>query len=437
MAGHGNIETGIFSALQIARALAPVCRPGTRGRVTVRQSGAVRTLWWADGHIRAVTSENDNEWLGTWLLTKGLVSGPVLARALKTRTEGERLGAALVRTGDLNPLRLQVELEELSIALAAKIVVAEGSFEAESGVTLPSGTETVDRSPRALFAAGVRRVLDLDVLEHLLGGGARWEAAAATVGSDKGFEPSTVERFVLSHLTPAKTLDNLRAVAPDQFSETVRALAVLVVTGLATPQRKPSSVVETVAHLESEPVRQSSRPHECRLPPASPRVKALLARLEEIDLQAIARYSANSSPSQETPTRRKGEAFRRTALRMLADGEDEKAAYRLLTRAANLAPSAAVLVDLARFEIQHERWHSRVVEHLKRALQMDASCEDAWSLLAEYWALRHRQDKLRRTLERWLTANPNSTAARAKLEQMEESHSRASRYGVPVDPQKG
>jgi len=150
----------------------PPCGPGTRGRVTVRQGGTVRTLWWSDGHIRAVTAESDHQWLGTWLLTKGLVRGPELARALKTRADGERLGAALVRTGELNPLRLQVELEELSLALAARIVVAEGSFEAELGATLPAGTEMVNRSVRAFCAAGVRRVPDAAVLERILGEGA-------------------------------------------------------------------------------------------------------------------------------------------------------------------------------------------------------------------------------------------------------------------------
>ena len=378
MSPHGAIETGIFGALQIARALTPICRPGSRGRLVIRQGNAVRFLWWCDGHIRAVTSDNDNEWLGTWLLTKGLVSGPGLARALKTRREGERLGAALVRTGDLNPLRLQVELEELSLVLASRIVVGEGSFEAEEGIALPPDAATVDRSLRALFAAGVRRVSDVDELERRLGEGVRWQAAAATVGTDKGFELGSLERFVLDQLTPAKTLDNLRAVAPDQYAESVRALAVLVVTGLATPQRQPSSAVETAAPSGRESTPQPSRSGERQLPPASPRVKELLARLEEIERQAMARYASEAPHATETPARRKGEAFRRTALRMLADGENENAAYRLLTRAASLAPSAGVLVDLARFEIQHERWHPRVVEHLKRALQMDATCDDAW-----------------------------------------------------------
>lgn len=423
MPGEIAVETGVFGALQVARALAPVCRPGTRGRLLIRQSNAVRVLWWSDGHIRAVTSENDNEWLGTWLLTKGLVSGPVLARALKTRTEGERLGAALVRAGDLNPLRLQVELEELSLALAARIVVAEGSFESEPGIALPPGAATVDRSLRALFAAGVRRVPDIDVLERLLAEASRWEAAAATVGTDKGFEPSAFERFVLGQLTPAKTLDNLRAATADQYQDAVRALAVLVVTGLATPQRKPSSVLETTAHAEITRSDAAARPSERALPPASPRVKELLARLEEVEIQAMARYSDDAGQHRETHARRKGEAFRRTALRMLADGEDEKAAYRLLTRAASLAPSAAALVDLARFEIQHERWHARVVEHLKRALQLDAACDDAWLLLAEYWALRRQGDKQRRTLERWLAVNPESAAARDMLESL--SHARS------------
>ncbi|MEP0775120.1 MAG: hypothetical protein HRF46_12235 [Acidobacteriota bacterium] len=421
MPGEVAVETGVFGPLQVARALAPVCRPGSRGRIVVRQAAATRVLWWVDGHIRAITSENDNEWFGTWLLTKGLVSGPVLARALKTRAEGEPLGAALVRNGELNPLRLQVELEELSLALAARIVVADGSFEAEAGPALPAGRETLDRSLRALFAAAVRRVPDVEVLERLLGDGARWEAVAATVGIDKGFEPSAFERFVLDQLTPAKTLDGLRALAPAQFPDTVRALAVLVATGLATPQRKPSSVIDTAIHAPPPP--SASGPAGARaLPPASPRVKELLARLEEVELEALARYSPGAEQPRETSNRRKGESFRRTALRMLAEGEDEKAAYRLLTRAANLAPSAGVLVDLARYEIQHERWHARVVEHLKRALQMDAACEEAWSLLAEYWELRHQQDKQRRTLERWLAVNPASAVAREKLEQLDRSH---------------
>ncbi len=244
------------------------------------------------------------------------------------------------------------------------------------------------------------------------------------MATDTGFELSTFERFVLSRLTSAKTLAGLRTVAPDRFSETVRALAVLVATGLVTPQRKSSSVVEAIGQGEEGAVALPSLARQCPLPPASSRVKELLARLEEIELQATARYSLDSLHGQETPTRRKGEAFRRTALCMLADGDNEKAAYRLLTRAANLAPSAAVLVDLARFEIQHQRWHSRVVEHLKRALQMDPTCEDAWSLLVEYWELRHREDKLRRTVERWLAANPNSTAAHERLETLAGARSR-------------
>ncbi len=251
------------------------------------------------------------------------MSGPVLAPALNSRAQGEPLGAALVRSGELNPLRLQVELEELSLALAARIVVADGSFAATTGPAVPAGRETVDRSLRALFAAGVRRVPDVEVLKRLLGGGARWEAVPATVGIDKGFEPGGLERFVLDQLTPATTLDALRALAPDQFLDTVRALAVLVATELAAPQRKPSSVVDTAIHAQSPPA--ATGPASARvLPPASPRVKELLARLEEVELEAMARYSGASAQPRETFNRRKGESFRRTALRILAEGEDEK-----------------------------------------------------------------------------------------------------------------
>lgn len=424
MPPRATVEKGEFGALLIARALAPVCRPGTRGRITVLQASATRVLWWVDGHIRAVTSKNDNEWLGSWLLTKGLVSGPLLARALKSRGEGEPLGAALVRLGDLNPLRLQLELEELSYALAARIVVNPGAFEAEAGLALPAGTETVNRSPRALFAAGVRRVVDLDALERVLGGGRPWQATAVTAATEKGCELTSGEHAVRGQLEMPKSLEKLRAAAPDQYQDTVRALAVLVVTGLATSQCTSSAAARAADSDEHASPPPAGGREQRNFPPASPRVRELLTRLEQVDKEAMTTSSWEAPQRAVSDARRKGEAFRRTALRMLAEGGDDKAAYRLLVRAASLSPSAGVFVELARYEIQHEAWHSQVVEHLKRALQLDATCEEAWSLLAEFWALRHQEDKHRRTLERWLAAVPTSTAARDRLARLTPTNRR-------------
>ena len=174
-----------------------------------------------------------------------------------------------------------------------------------------------------------------------------------------------------------------------------------------------------------------------QLPPASPKVKERLTRLEEGENHGPDGADTGVTLFADNPTRRKGEAFRRTALRMLAAGEDEKAAYRLLTRAASLAPSAGVMVDLARCEIRFEHWHARVVEHLKRALQLDPRCEEAWQLLAEYWALRRQPDKYRRTLERWLAAVPDSAAARDELIRLDRLTSAGGFQDPLAEAQKG
>jgi tetratricopeptide (TPR) repeat protein len=80
-------------------------------------------------------------------------------------------------------------------------------------------------------------------------------------------------------------------------------------------------------------------------------------------------------------------------------------------RAMNLRPDAAAYhVNLAT-ALEQTGNSAAAIEHLKRAIDLDASLEVAYRRLAEIYAKKHRENELREVFERYLRFRPQSLAA--------------------------
>jgi tetratricopeptide (TPR) repeat protein len=107
---------------------------------------------------------------------------------------------------------------------------------------------------------------------------------------------------------------------------------------------------------------------------------------------------------------------KRAAREMLGAGGDARVAYRLLSRAVEVAPDAESLAQLAEIEVANPLWRQRALDHFKQALEIDPRLTTAWLGLGNYWSLRGQPDKQMRCLERILGYDPGNGEARHALD---------------------
>jgi hypothetical protein len=423
MVTEGPSVAPSLSAALLPAAIAELVEKHARGNVLVTQSGARRIVLFAGGRVRQVASALESERLGAWLVARGVVNRKAVEGASATRGEAERLGDALIRLHVLSPSELQGELRLLSLAIAARMLGDAGSVEYESDGQGSEGPEGIDSAPLDLFVAGARRGADAGRLEAMLGGELRWIAVPAPPRA-AGIELGGLEKFVLTQLNAPKSLAELRQAVPDQRVELVRALAVLVIAGLAGPAAAAGSELPG-AGAGAAAAHGRGTGQYLVLPSASPAVKERLAAVDPPP-------AVVPPPRPEAPTAKPvptdeqldaAAADRREAFELLHAGGDARGAYRLLTRVADVAPDAEVLLEMARIELANPLWRQRALDHLKSALGINPKLTAAWLELANYWSLRGEPDKQRRCLESVLKYDPGNAEVRGALDLVRGSRS--------------
>jgi tetratricopeptide (TPR) repeat protein len=408
-------ESGVFLELQFVRCLDALRGTMPTGRVRVDQSAGERSLWLEDGNVKGIASTLEEEKLGSWLVARGVVPRTKVDSLRAGMKAGERLGSVLMREALLDEGGLREAIDDLTAALCERILLEEGTYRTEPGTLLPPDACTVDSPPAPLFVAAVRRTKNLDAFEPLLGRGRRWEAVDEPQRTAVAL--SSVERYVLSHLRPARALDDLRGLLPGDFDEIVRALGCLATAGMASPLRGYASSVDAAqqdgpagAGDEGDALGSDEETGASPFPPASPRLHALFTRLEPATEAGPRRLPTG----ERVPTpaeQRKAEAFKKTALHLLLGDGNRAQAFRLLAQAAQLSPEPDILVALATLELEEQRWWPRALRHLKQALESAPTHTEGWLALASYWRLRAQPGKERYCLEKILAYDPGNREA--------------------------
>jgi tetratricopeptide (TPR) repeat protein len=81
-------------------------------------------------------------------------------------------------------------------------------------------------------------------------------------------------------------------------------------------------------------------------------------------------------------------------------------AIQLLEQACALDPRPNELIKLARLLLRNPLWTNRALSCMRRAIQVDPECVDAWLELAKFWRRRKNPERERKALEKALAADP-------------------------------
>lgn len=382
---------GTFAALQLAGQVPLLLTQLPEGRIRVAQRGVNRFLWFQQGRIKAVTSSIDDERFGGWLVARNVLPWVEVRDALAAKPRDTRLGRYLVSTHMLDEETIRQELHTLTVTLAGRMLFEAGEYAGDNDQPIAPDASTIDCTPNALFLLATRRVQDTGQFDRLLGGKRLWIAHSSAAGGTAGVDLSPLEAFVLGQLKSPKSLDDLRAAAPDFPKEVGRALACMVAGGLAQDCKAGS-------HITSS------------LPAANPKLRALLA---EIDPAPLASDEASGPISDDEISQ--AESDKRRAKLMLQAGGDSRGAHKLLAKAVEVRADADSLVTLAEIELANPLWRQRALDRLKQAVALNPKCTAAWLALANYWGTRGQVDKQRRCLERILEYEPMNDVVRETL----------------------
>jgi len=371
------------------------------GRVVVRDESAARIVWFAGGRVHALTSEAERERLGGWLVERGVAASAAVQRALALAGNGRRLGQLLVRAGVLDETTVRAELRSLAYTIAARLVAAGGTVAAEPGTGMPVDARTVELLPAGLFPEAMLRTPDLDLLADLVGRGAIWEAVGTAV--DPAVELSEAQRYLLTLLRPAKSLDTLRRVVVADYADLVRDVSVLAAAGLVVPRAsygaaRPGSGPTTAAIAQAH---AASPPHA--LPPrlaGDSRLRAALAEIEREDQARVVRtgYVGPDGPLAGAELHRAERLL--SAAEQQRAGGDLRGARRALAYAVEVVPCAVLLVRLGELELADPGTRSCALERLRQALALAPDFAAGWQALADYWRQRGEAEKERRCREK-------------------------------------
>ncbi|MGC8917337.1 MAG: tetratricopeptide repeat protein [Thermoanaerobaculum sp.] len=302
--------------------------------------------------------------------------------------EGHVVGFASTHPQETPPGSGPTDAVALMASSLARLIPVSGEYRLASQD--PPGLLPVSCPVTAVVIEAMRRASEVTPVLELLGSERPFVRAGTTLPSHLTLAP--LETFVWEKLSSPGTLEQLFAVLPEQTQALARAFAGLACAGLLVPADQPQAATS-------------------RFPPASPKLRERLAKIAREGGLPV-------SDLQREPTEAEVEQAHRDkeeALALLARGEDERRAVRLLSKAVALLPDPRSLVALAEAEVANPMWRERALTHLKQALEMDPKFTPAWLALANYWALRGDTAKQRRCLENILRYDPGNRDVKEAL----------------------
>ncbi len=235
-----SVEASSFAAGRFPAVLRELVGKLASGRLDVTNAAGTRHLWLAEGHVRLVVSELEDEKLGRWLSTRGLLEPHRMAIALLQQPEGVRFGAFLVQKCLLAAELLVRELEALSVEIVSRLLFDPADCRFDAGDSLPPDAATLEMTTASLLAAAVRAVRDAAALDRLVEPSQYVWAAQDALLLYQQVQLTPQEGFLLSRVDGNTTVSQLRRVAGLPPADVIRALGVLVTTGLVEAHDRPA-----------------------------------------------------------------------------------------------------------------------------------------------------------------------------------------------------
>ncbi len=254
---EGTLAFGEFAGLvrELVRCLAD-------GRLDVLTGQVRRGIFMEAGQIRAIASELEDERLGRWLVSRGLLEAHQMALTLLRQPDKMLYGKQLVAEGALDVERLQKELQERAVTLLSRMLFADGNYWWLPGERFTQDSLGFDMTTASLLAAALRAVTDLAPIEQLARPDSYLWASQDTLLADQQVRLIPQEAYLLSRVDGTSTLHRLRQLVPMAPADFSRAVGALVVAGLLEVHSEPAGRPEQARPIEVTLPASARQPEE-------------------------------------------------------------------------------------------------------------------------------------------------------------------------------
>ncbi len=258
-----------FAAGEFPAVLRSLVSGLAEGRLDATTGEIRRSLWLEAGQVRAVTSTDEQEKLGSWLVEQQLLTARDMALALVRQPEGVLFGKMLVEEGLLDVETLRLELERLAVRIVSALVVAEGTYELQPALRLPADAATMDMTTASLIMAAYRVIpVEQLPLDGLSPDQYVWAAEDALLRY-QGVNLQPAEAYLVSRIDGTSTVVQLGRMAGVPKEVMNRTLLGLRAAGLvelrdtrAGRPSEPIAVAVPPAALGDESVAQRFTPEQ-------------------------------------------------------------------------------------------------------------------------------------------------------------------------------
>lgn len=267
--GEGVPRHGSFGAGEFPVVLRGLVADLAEGKLEVTSGDVCRSLWLEAGQVRAVTSTDEGEKLGSWLVGQKLFSARDMALALVRQPEGVLFGKMLVEEGLLDVETLGVELERLAVRIVSALVVSEGRYVLQPALRLAADAATMEMTTASLIMAAYRVIPEAQLPWNGLAPDQYVWAAEDALLRCQGINLAPAEAYLVSRIDGTSTVVQLRRLVGLPQGAMERALLGLQAAGVVElrPTRagrpsEPIAVAVPAAAMGDESVSQRFTPEQ-------------------------------------------------------------------------------------------------------------------------------------------------------------------------------
>lgn len=261
---HGSFGVGEFPVV-----LRGLMADLAEGKLEVTSGDVCRSLWLEAGQVRAVTSTDEREKLGSWLVEQQILSVRDMALALVRQPEGVLFGKMLVEESLVDVETLGVELERLAVRIVSALVVSEGRYSLQPALRLAADAATMEMTTASLIMAAYRVIPEAQLPWNGLTPDQYVWAAEDALLRYQGINLAPAEAYLVSRIDGTSTVVQLRRLVGLPQGTMERALLGLQAAGMVElrPTRagrptEPIAVAVPAAALGEESESQRFTPEQ-------------------------------------------------------------------------------------------------------------------------------------------------------------------------------
>lgn len=400
------------------------------GILHIGRGGLERRVYFKWGEVIFANSDRTEDRLDKRLAREHGVSPDQLEQAHQTQKQsGKRFGETLVELGILDEEELLARVEEQVREIVTFLFSLDrGSYRFEQLEDPVAADLMLDLPMNGIIQDGVRSMTDPIALRIGVGSMRDYLHIGRGITSQVvSVNPS--EAFVLSRVDGSTTIVDLLSVSSMDELETLRSICALLAVGMVEAHPEPFRALD----LEPEPEPDELVGEERALPdptpelPLEPEPEPRPESRPQPTVDVVARSGHNSSRKQpeaapkarlQLTVEQKRQAAAKSYLeaRRLFLDKHYHEAISALEEVVRLDPDEAPYHRLlGRACAKNPRWRPNAVEHLQKAIELDAFDARSHWFLGELFEEMGNRSEAKKMYRQVLGLDPNHKGAQDKL----------------------